>query len=149
METVSASYAKQTFGAVLARAAHEPLGIERHGALVAAVVPPSWLARADALDDRRVAREEQRQVELKRLLAHQRIGIELLAQPGRRRALLAAARREVRRWEDKSLCSTDYIERWREWLSLPVADLVPLMCSDAKGWGAAMRQNSPFAVAAA
>ncbi len=148
METISASHAKQSFGTVLARAALEPVGIERHGTLVAAVVPPGWLARAEALDERRAAREQQRQVELGRLLAHQRIGIELLAQPARRRALLAAARREVRRWEDKDLCSAEYIDRWREWLALPVAELVPLMCSDAKGWGAAMRQNSPFTATA-
>ncbi len=148
METVSASHAKQSFGTVLARAALEPVGIERHGTLVAAVVPPGWLARADALDDRRVAREQQRRVELNRLLAHQRIGIELLSQPARRRALLAAAMREVRRWDDQALCSADYIERWRAWLALPVAELVPLMCSDAKGWGAAMRQNSPLTAVA-
>ncbi len=148
METISASHAKQSFGTVLARAALEPVGIERHGTLVAAVVPPGWLARAEALDERRAAREQQRQVELGRLLAHQRIGITLLAQPARRRALLAAARREVRRWEDKDLCSAEYIDRWREWLALPVAELVPLMCSDAKGWGAAMRQNSPFTATA-
>ncbi len=148
METISASHAKQSFGTVLARAALEPVGIERHGALVAAVVPPGWLARAEALDERRAAREQQRQVELGRLLAHQRIGIELLAQPARRRTLLAAAKREVRRWEDRGLCSPDYIERWREWLALPVTELVPLMCSEAKGWGAAMRQNSPFTATA-
>lgn len=148
METISASHAKQSFGTVLARAALEPVGIERHGTLVAAVVPPGWLARTEALDERRAAREQQRQVELGRLLAHQRIGITLLAQPARRRALLAAARREVRRWEDKDLCSAEYIDRWREWLALPVAELVPLMCSDAKGWGAAMRQNSPFTATA-
>lgn len=149
MDIVTASHAKQAFGTVLARAAHGPVGIERHGTLVAAVVPPGWLAHADALDDRRQAREKQRQVELRRLLAHQRIGIELLAQPARRRALMAAARREVQRWEANALCSRDYIERWREWLALPVAEMVQVMCSDAQGWGAAMRQNSPFTVAAA
>jgi hypothetical protein len=53
---------------------------------------------------------------------------------------------EVQRWEDGALCSADYIERWRQWLALPVASLVQVMCSDAEGWGRAMRQNSPFAV---
>lgn len=98
----------------------------------------------DALDARQMARQQQRKVELQRLNAHQHIAIELLSQPSRRRALLTAAQQEVQRWEDSALCSSDYIARWREWLALPVAELVPLMCSDAQGWGPAMRQNSPF-----
>jgi hypothetical protein len=98
----------------------------------------------DALDECHMARKQQRQVELRRLDAHERIGIELLTQPSRRRVLLTAARREIQRWEDSALCSSDYIARWREWLALPLAELVPLMCSDAQGWGPAMRQNSPF-----
>ncbi len=99
---------------------------------------------ADAPDNCQIAREQQRQVELQRLDAHQRIGIELLTQPSRRRVLLTAARREIQRWEDGALCSSDYIARWREWLALPLAELVALMCSDPQGWGPAMRQNSPF-----
>lgn len=149
MDIVTASYAKQTFGSVLARAAQEPVGIERHGTLVAALVPPAWLERADALDARRAAREQQRQVELRRLMAHQRLGIELLAQPARRRSLIAAARREVVRWESHGLCSHDYIERWRAWLAMPVVEMVQVMCSEAEGWGPAMRQNSPFSLALA
>ena len=149
MDIVTASYAKQTFGNVLARAAQAPVGIERHGALVAALVPPAWLERAGALDARRQAREQQRQVELQRLMAHQRVGIELLTQPAQRRARLAAARREVDRWETQGLCSRDYIDRWRDWLALPLADMVQAMCSEAKGWGPAMRQNSPFTAFAA
>ena len=55
-----------------------------------------------------------------------------------------AALREVDRWEERALCSADYIQRWRAWLALPVKQLVQRMCSDAQGWGRAMRQNSPF-----
>jgi hypothetical protein len=86
-------------------------------------------------------------VEQGRLMAHQRVAIALLSlpEPGRRR-LLQAARREVRRWQDGQLCSRDYIDRWNEWLALPKAQLVERMCSDAGGWGQAMRQNSPFAI---
>ena len=56
-----------------------------------------------------------------------------------------AAQSEVRRWADQNLCSQDYIDRWTEWLELPVAELAERMCADADGWGNAMRQNSPFA----
>lgn len=148
MNHVPASYAKQNFGEVLGRAAHAPVGIERHGKLVAALVPPDFLARADVLDERRAARAAQRQVELARLAAHQRLGIDLLcARAPRQHRVIEDARREVARWHDRQLCSQDYIERWRAWLALPVKDLVQRMCSPAEGWGNAMRQNTPFVLA--
>lgn len=80
-------------------------------------------------------------------MAHQRIGIDMLVNPKRKRQLLKVARNEVQRWAEQDLCSRDYIDCWSEWLSLPVPQLVEQMCSDADGWGKAMRQNSPFAVA--
>jgi len=148
MHAVAASHVKQNFGEVLALAARGPVAIERHRKLVAALVPPDWLARQDALDDRRAARAAQKQVETARLMAHQHAGIELLcATPAQQRKRIAAARREVDRWEAAGLCSQDYISRWRAWLDLPLPDLVRRMCSDAQGWGTAMRQNSPFAAA--
>ena len=147
MDKVTASAAKQNFGRLLARAQTGAIGIEKHGKVVAAMVPPEWLARDPVLDERRRAREVQKRVEQNRLIAHQRLAIELLARPGRRNALLKAARSEVQRWESLNLCSRDYIDRWNEWLSLPAAELVERMCSDADGWGSAMRQNSPFGVA--
>jgi antitoxin (DNA-binding transcriptional repressor) of toxin-antitoxin stability system len=148
MDKVSASVAKQNFGQVLERAALEPVGIERHGKLVAALVPPGWVARADPLQERRLAREQQQRIEQNRLMAHQRIGIELLGRRDRRKQLLDGARREVRRWSQQNLCSQDYIDRWNEWLALPDVELVERMCSDAGGWGNAMRQNSPFGAVA-
>lgn len=147
MDKVSASAAKQNFGNVLERAAAAPVAIERHGRVVAALVPADWLARASVLDERRQAREQQKQVEQNRLMAHQQIAIELLSDSSRRQQLLKAARKEVRRWSQQGLCSQDYIDRWSEWLALPAAALAKKMCSDAEGWGKAMRQNSPFGVA--
>jgi antitoxin (DNA-binding transcriptional repressor) of toxin-antitoxin stability system len=142
---VPASFVKQNFGEVLARAAHQPVGIERHGKLVAAVVPPQWLQRSDALDERRAARAAQERVELLRLMRHQNLAIELLTAPAtQQRKAIAAASAEVQRWQRLGLCSSDYIERWSQWLALPVKELARLMCGDAGGWGAAMRQNSPF-----
>jgi antitoxin (DNA-binding transcriptional repressor) of toxin-antitoxin stability system len=149
MNDVPASYAKQNFGDVLGQAALAPVGIRKHGRLVAALVPPEFLARSQALDERHAARAAQRQVELARLAAHQRLGIELLCAPAlQQRRVIDEARHEVARWQDKRLCSPDYIERWRAWLALPVKELVQRMCSPADGWGNAMRQNTPFILAA-
>ena len=150
MDIVAASFAKQNFGEVLGRAAHGPIGVERHRKLVAAMVPAHWLSQHEALDERRAARAAQQQVEVQRLLAHQRLAIDLLCEsPDRQRKRLQAARRVVDRWEERQLCSDDYIQRWRAWLELPIKQLAQRMCSDAGGWGAAMRQNSPFAAAGA
>jgi hypothetical protein len=78
------------------------------------------------------------------------VAIDLLcASPADQRKRIAQARREVDRWEAGRLCSADYIARWRAWLKLPAKDLAQRMCSDAQGWGTAMRQNSPFAFPAA
>lgn len=147
MDKVSASDAKQKFGEVLERASARPVAIERHGRIVAAMVPAEWLSRESLLDERRYAREQQRLVEQSRLMAHQRLGIDLLTNAGKRNRLLKDARRQVRRWSEENLCSQDYIDRWNEWLSLPEAELVVRMCGDADGWGKAMRQNSPFSAA--
>jgi antitoxin (DNA-binding transcriptional repressor) of toxin-antitoxin stability system len=149
MDAVAASHVKQNFGEVLAQAARGPVGVQRHRKLVAVIVPPDWIARHGAQDERRAARAAQQQVELQRLAAHQQVGIELLcASPAQRRERIAAAHREIDRWEAGQLCSADYIARWRSWLALPVPQLVKRMCSGAQGWGAAMRQNSPFAASA-
>jgi hypothetical protein len=148
MDMVAASHVKQNFGQVLAQAARGPVGVERHRKLVAAIVPPHWLSQHGALDERRMARAAQQQVELNRLMAHQQLGIELLcAEPAQLRRQIEAARREIDRWEARQLCSGDYIARWRAWLELPAKQLVQRMCSDAEGWGRAMRQNSPFTAA--
>jgi len=78
-------------------------------------------------------------------MAHQRVAIDLLSRPQEKCRLMAGARSEVQRWASQNLCSQDYIDRWTEWLALPVEELAGRMCSDADGWGTAMRQNSPFA----
>jgi prevent-host-death family protein len=147
MDKISASDAKQKFGDLLRRALSMPVAIEKHGKVVAALVPAEWLKRDERLDDRHLARKQQRQLEQNRLMAHQRIGIDLLARTERRKELLKVARAEVRRWSENNLCSQDYIDRWSQWLALPPGELVIRMCSDADGWGNAMRQNSPFGVA--
>jgi antitoxin (DNA-binding transcriptional repressor) of toxin-antitoxin stability system len=67
MESVNATRLKNRLGEVLARAALAPVAIERHGRIVAWLVPPRG-AKAQANKTRRVSRwsrgEEKRVVEL-------------------------------------------------------------------------------------
>lgn len=143
MFTLTASQAKQNFGALISQLARSPVAIERHRKTVAVVMSPE--AAQSVPDPRQVARLGQQQRELQRLMRHQQLAIDLLCAPIEgQQQVLQAARKEIERWQDEQLCSADYIQRWRHWLALPLAELAPLMCSDAGGWGSAMRQNSPF-----
>jgi hypothetical protein len=146
MQTFTASQAKQNFGALLSQLAHSPVAIARHHKTVAVVMLP---AVAAALPNPRLqARADQQQREQQRLMRHQQLAIALLCAPPRQQALqLQAAQAVVARWASEGLCSADYIARWQAWLALPLQQLAPLMCSDAQGWGPAMRQNSPFTAA--
>lgn len=146
MKSVSASNAKQLFGALLADAAREPVRIERHGKTVAAVVPPSWLARQGDMDPRRAAQQERERLREEK---HLRLAVKLLTLPAaQRKAMIAQARAMVDRWQAEQLCSADYISRWRAWLSLPTDELAKAMTSSDDEWAAPMRQNSPFVLPA-
>lgn len=143
MITLTASQAKQNFGALLGQLARGPVAIERHHKTVAVVLSPA--AAQSVSDPRHLARQLQQQLELQRLMRHQQLAIDLLCAPRpAQHKRIQAALDQVKRWEAEHLCSADYIERWRQWLALPIAELAPLMCSAAQGWGPAMRQNSPF-----
>lgn len=145
LSSVTASSAKQNFGELLAAAARAPVTIERHGKPVAVIGPPALLSELLHADPRRAAREEQRQVEMRRLLKHHRIASVLAtAQPAQRRLLISTALLAVDRWERDHLCSPEYVQRWRQWLARPVGELAVLMTSTHDPWAPAMRQNSPF-----
>ncbi|OIN93511.1 MAG: hypothetical protein AUJ20_04045 [Comamonadaceae bacterium CG1_02_60_18] len=144
MLTFSASQAKQNFGALMGHLAQSPVAIERHQKIVAIVMSPEAAAATPSLQQ--AARTQQQQRELQRLMRHQQWAIALLcAEPATQQLHLEAARSVVQRWQAEQLCSADYIERWQNWLALPVTELAQRMCSDSEGWGPAMRQNSPFA----
>ena len=110
---------------------------------------PEYSAEAGHQDarlaERRAARMSQTMLEMDRLVRHQRIAIDLLTLPAtERKALMQRARAVVERWQTDGLCSRDYIERWQALLALPPRELALAMTSDADGWGAALRQNSPW-----
>lgn len=127
MFTLAASQAKQNSDALIGQLAQSPMAVQS--------VP----------NPRQIARLAQQQCELHRLLRHQQLATDLLRAPIEiQQQSLQAAQKMVERWQAEQLCSADYIQRWRHWLALPLPELARLMCSEAEGWGPAMRQNSPF-----
>lgn len=151
MQQTTASRAKQNFGELLEALAQGPVAIERHKKIKAIVCAPENFQGARSawsdLAERRHARAAQVWVEKDRLIKHQQLAIDLLTMPkSQSRALIGRARAEVDRWRHDRLCSPDYADRWDALLSMAIADLARGMCSDAAGWGAALRQNSPWHV---
>lgn len=114
----TATAAKQRFGEVLERAARGPVGIERHGRIVAYVVPPGVAAvpRTDASALLR-ARQLQTEKDARRRRDH----VAFAGAMTRRE--VDQARLIVDRWEAQRLCSHCYIEAWRKLLALPRAAL--------------------------
>ncbi len=144
MLTLSATQAKQKFADALEKAELGPVAIERHGKVVAMMVPPGFQASVPV--ERKMARLRQERVEADRLIRHQRIAIRLLTRPDDASRLLDQAKQAVERWQRESLCSHHFIGRWRALLALPVPELASRMCGDLDGWGVALRQNSPWPV---
>lgn len=145
MKTISASNAKQQFGSLLIEAAHAPIGIERHGKVIA-VLSPGLIRREEAISSpREAARAAQRAVEESRLLRHHKVALALaLATPSQAQAMITAAMAEVAKWEEKKACGSVYIEKWKEILSRDVRQISGLIVSELDGWGNALRQNSPW-----
>lgn len=141
--SISATSAKQNFGEAIERAAEGPLEIKRHGRTVAIMVPPGYEFHDLALE-RKLARANQEKVEAERLIRHQRIAIKLLKDPVVATPLVDEAKAVVDRWEREALCSSDFVSMWRRLLALPVPVLAERICDDLNGWGAALRQNSPW-----
>ncbi|PJC11942.1 MAG: hypothetical protein CO066_12985 [Comamonadaceae bacterium CG_4_9_14_0_8_um_filter_60_18] len=91
MRTITASQAKQNFGALLGELSHGPVAIERHHKTVAVVMLPESVASVP--DPRQAARTAQKQLELQRLMRHQQWALSLLcATPSARQKQLKAAR---------------------------------------------------------
>jgi hypothetical protein len=143
MVTVSATQAKQSFGAALAQSEIEPVAIERHGKVVAMLIAADQLPDLDT--EKKLARLRQAGIEAERLIRHQALAIRLLkASPEAAERLVQQAKAVVDLWEERQLCSEHFISRWRALLALPLPELVERMCGDAEGWGRALRQNSPW-----
>jgi hypothetical protein len=95
----------------------------------------------EILEQRRLARQEKNKrdaelMQLHVLAADAMAGSE--SQQVRERALST-----VSAWEERSLCSSDYIAEWRRVLSLPLSALRQAMLRPDDD-GVALRQNTPF-----
>lgn len=147
MKSISASKAKQNFGELLKFSQEHPVAILRHGKTVAYMVSVGQFPADDPMAAKKYARLQQMALEKDRLVRHQAIAIRLLSSPEPEVELLIQdVRKIVDRWDapERPMCSHHYIDLWRELLSLPVAEMAKSMCEDFKGWGNALRQNSPF-----
>jgi hypothetical protein len=99
------------------------------------------------LEARQQARTKQSAVETARLTLHQQLASRLLSIPVEDAiALVTLAQAEVDRWQVLGTSSKDYIDLWREILQLPIPEIAAAICSDWRGWGIALRQNSPWRV---
>ncbi|MDE1714387.1 hypothetical protein PWG14_17890 (plasmid) [Chromobacterium amazonense] len=92
--------------------------------------------------ERVTARGQQRTIDLARLETHSAV-VGLLLGRRTQRVALSRARREVRRWQRRQLCSVDYIREWSQLLAGPVPALVDLLRADTPT-ATRLRQNSPF-----
>lgn len=92
---------------------------------------------------RLAARQSQSLVEKDQLIKHLQLSLDLFLMDDRERdQALAAAQKEVERWQNKRLCSGDFIQSWDRLLGLPIDQLVRAMTSLDRE-AAALRQNSP------
>jgi hypothetical protein len=81
---------------------------------------------------------------LERRLAHAALAARLLAaRPAEARALIAAARAAVDRWEREHLCSRHYITRWRAMLAGPVERVARSLLEPGE-WADALFQTTPW-----
>ena len=114
----TATAAKQRFGELLERAAHGPVGIVRHGRIVAYVVPPEGAAPSQAANE---AMLRARALQVDKDDARRRDHVEFAKTVSPRER--TRARAMVALWEAEKLCSPVYIEAWRALLGLPRAAL--------------------------
>jgi transcriptional regulator with XRE-family HTH domain len=104
-------------------------------------------AGAAPVVERLLAREREQARRIGRRLAHAKVAARLLAARGAEaRALIAAARAAVDRWERERLCSHHYVSRWRTMLAGPVEHVAHGLLEPGE-WTDALFQNSPWAFA--
>ncbi|ABE47175.1 type II toxin-antitoxin system Phd/YefM family antitoxin [Polaromonas sp. JS666] len=149
MEQFSSTDAKQRFGQLLKASASAPVAIEKHGRVAAYLTSPEFFERVQKNDPgnsaRQLARVKQAVIEKDRLIRHQRIAFDLVTlAPDKRDWLIKDARAMVDRWRAERLCSADYIQKWEQILKMNPQEMAATIVSDVGGWGASLRQNSPW-----
>lgn len=96
----------------------------------------------ELLRARAEARLKQAQVELRRMVQHERV-IAQMANAERRKQLTSTAEEHIARWDSQGLCWSGYVDAWRDMLAMPVDQMAKIILAQ-DGRGPALRQNSPF-----
>ena len=94
------------------------------------------------LAERRAARETKAGEDAKLWRFHQSV-ISDMRDPQRSDDIRSQALAKVDLWERECACSSDYINRWRMLLDMPMDDMA-LEVLREDGWGPALRQATPF-----
>ena len=77
---------------------------------------------------------------------HLKIALQLALGGEKAQALQQGALQMVQMWKARQLCSPTYIERWQQILEASPAQVAQNMLDMDDEWGAALRQNTPFAM---
>jgi transcriptional regulator with XRE-family HTH domain len=102
---------------------------------------------AEALAETRLAREKLRVRQVDARRRHAELAVRLLAMPpAQSAAAVRRARAVVDRWERDELCSSHYIERWRDRLSGGVRGVAQALIHYDE-WTDALLQNTPWSFA--
>ena len=101
-------------------------------------------AEPKALVERRQARQQQAMRMLTLQKTHLRIALELLLEEPAVVAALDDARTMVELWARDKVCSTFYINSWRQILSGSAREVGTALAHIDKQWESALLQNSPF-----
>lgn len=107
------------------------------------------LAESPAMARRRQARADEQVKQSAAREKHLRIAVQFAMGGAPAAALKADALRMVKLWKDKQLCSAVYIERWQKILDAEPKQIAQRILGMDEEWGPALRQNTPFVVAAA
>lgn len=85
--------------------------------------------------------QQQQEVDARRLQKHVAVAL-ALRDPARAPQVVKSALEQVRLWQEKQLCSRDYIDAWVELLNDPAKAAAVL--EDESPFAVQMRQNAPF-----
>lgn len=102
------------------------------------VEPPEMALRRDARTQLLAKQATSREKHLK-------IALQLALGGDKALALQQSALQMVQLWKARALCSPTYIEQWQKILDAPPAQVAQNILDMDEQWGAALRQNTPFA----
>lgn len=95
----------------------------------------------DKRERQAIARQQQLAINEQRLQKHAMVA-RALRDPALAPAVIASAKKQISLWQEKQLCSLDYIDAWSNLLADPLK--AALVLEDSSPFSIQMRQNAPF-----